>query len=60
MEAVSIVQSIKSVVGMESAQPTCDCVDCGASFERTSDPDSDWFQCPECGSEDPLGDDEGA
>lgn len=55
---MSIVQSVKEAVGLDSDHPTYECVDCGASFEGQADPGSYWFKCPECGSEEPLGGEE--
>ncbi|MFB6192074.1 MAG: hypothetical protein ABEI11_01995 [Haloarculaceae archaeon] len=58
MEIMSIVDTVKSAVGLGSDHPTYECVDCGNTFEGQAEPGSYWFECPECGSEDPLGDGE--
>lgn len=55
---MSIVDTVKSAVGLGSDHPTYECVDCGNTFEGQAEPGSYWFECPECGSEDPLGDGE--
>ena len=54
---MSVIQTVKSAVGLDSSGPTYECVDCGTSFEKSADPDSYWFKCPDCGSEEPLGGD---
>lgn len=54
--AMSVIQTVKSAIGMDSDRPTYECVECGTTFESATDPDSHWFNCPECGSEEPLGD----
>lgn len=57
---MSVIESIKSMVGIEEDHPTYECVECGNTFESVSGPGSHWFHCPECGSEDPLGNDPSA
>lgn len=54
---MSVIESVKSAIGLESEAPSYDCVECGATFERSTDPDSHWFSCPECGTKEPLGGD---
>lgn len=51
---MSVLQTVKSAVGIDSDEATYECVECGADFERGSEPDSYWFKCPECGCEEPL------
>lgn len=55
---MSVIDTVKSAVGLDSSAPTYECVDCGSTFERKGDPDSYWFKCTECGSEEPLGGEE--
>lgn len=55
---MSVLESVKSAIGLSNDRPTYECVDCGNTFESATDPDSHWFKCPECDSKDPLGDDE--
>ncbi|MFB6192538.1 MAG: zinc ribbon domain-containing protein [Haloarculaceae archaeon] len=51
---MSVLDSIKSALGLGVDTTEYECVDCGATFESASQPDGPWFECPECGSEDPL------
>ena len=52
---MAIVDSIKSALGLGKKYPTYECVHCGATFESAGNPDGPWFKCPECDSENPLG-----
>lgn len=54
---MAVIDSIKSALGITDDRPAYECVECGATFESTAEPGSYWFECPECGSEHPLGDD---
>jgi Zn finger protein HypA/HybF involved in hydrogenase expression len=59
---MSIIQTVKSTIGLGADRPSYECVDCGNSFETSTEPGSHWFSCPECGSDAPLeadADDEG-
>ncbi|MCU4802206.1 hypothetical protein OB920_17660 [Halobacteria archaeon HArc-gm2] len=54
---MSVIQTVKSAVGLESDQSNYECVECGTTFEKGMDPDSYWFKCPECETREPLGGD---
>lgn len=51
---MSVIQTVKSALGIEPDRPTYECVDCGETFESATEPGSHWFRCPECGSKDPI------
>ena len=53
---MSIIDTVTSAVGLDAGGPTYECTDCGNTFETSSDPGDYWFQCPACGSEQPLAD----
>jgi Zn finger protein HypA/HybF involved in hydrogenase expression len=49
---MSVLQSLKEAVGLAESRPEYRCTECGTTFYSASDPDSHWFQCPECESDD--------
>lgn len=51
---MAVLDSIRSVLGLEKDLPEYECRDCGATFESAANPGGPWFECPECGSETPL------
>lgn len=55
---MSVIESVKSALGLAADRPTYECVDCGSTFESGTEPGTHWFRCRNCGSEAPLGDDQ--
>jgi rRNA maturation endonuclease Nob1 len=50
---MSVLETVKSAIGIDDdTRPTYHCQACGSEFQTTSEPDSHWFECPECGSSD--------
>jgi len=49
---MSVLDTVKSTIGIGSSKPRYRCEDCGQEFESTADQDSYWFGCPECDSDD--------
>lgn len=49
---MSVIQSIKETIGIAEKPPRYECQDCGHTFRTEADPDSHWYSCPECDSED--------
>jgi|AntRauTorcE11898_2_1112593.scaffolds.fasta_scaffold51286_2 Zn finger protein HypA/HybF involved in hydrogenase expression len=47
---MSVIETVKDVIGVEDQRPTYRCDDCGTEFESEADTDSYWFSCPECDS----------
>lgn len=51
--AMSVLDTVKSVIGVDDdTRPTYRCQDCGEEFQSNSELGSNWFECPECGSDD--------
>jgi DNA-directed RNA polymerase subunit RPC12/RpoP len=48
---MSVLESLKSAVGMHETAHAYECRECGHTFESNQDPDSYWLSCTECGSE---------
>lgn len=49
---MSVLDSVKSAIGVGDEQPRYRCQDCGQEFASEADTDSYWFGCPECDSDD--------
>lgn len=47
---MSVIQSLKNIIGDGPDQHTYECTECGAEFESYIDPDDHWVTCSQCDS----------
>ncbi|MFB6308283.1 MAG: hypothetical protein ABEH35_03045 [Haloarculaceae archaeon] len=48
---MSVIETVKRALGAGNDHPTYRCLECETEFESGAEPDSVWFKCPECDSE---------
>lgn len=57
---MSVLETVKEAIGVGDDRPTYRCQECDETFQSESDPDSYWFNCPECDARDAERIDEGS